>query len=252
MAGYNKEKYYWLKLRRDFFKRHDIVILESLPNGKEYCLFYLKLLVESIDHEGELRFNDTIPYNEDMLAAVTNTNIDIVRAAMGILTQMGLVEILDDETIYMRAVENMIGSQTKSAQKKELQRKGTGGGHLSTSCPPDVHLLVENCPPEIDIEIEKEIEKETVSKDTAKKEPRHKYGEYSNVLLSDSDLSKLKSEFPSDWEERIERLSAYMESTGKSYKNHLATIRNWARKNKDSPDKQSSRFSEYDAKLRVG
>ena len=61
------------------------------------------------------------------------------------------------------------------------------------------------------------------------REPRHKYGEYSNVLLSDTDLTKLKAEFPTDWEERIERLSSYMESHGNTYKNHLATIRNWAK-----------------------
>ena len=66
----------------------------------------------------------------------------------------------------------------------------------------------------------------------SKKEPRHKYGEYQNVLLSDSDLKKLKEEFPTDWEERVERLSSYMASTGKIYKNHLATIRNWVRRDR--------------------
>jgi hypothetical protein len=59
---------------------------------------------------------------------------------------------------------------------------------------------------------------------------RHKFGEYKNVLLSDEDLEKLKNEFPVDWEMRIENLSSYIASTGKTYKNHLATIRNWARK----------------------
>jgi hypothetical protein len=68
----------------------------------------------------------------------------------------------------------------------------------------------------------------------SKKETRHKYGEYSNVLLTDSDMKKLKEEFPTDWGERVERLSAYMASTGKSYKNHLATIRNWARRGRDA------------------
>lgn len=63
--------------------------------------------------------------------------------------------------------------------------------------------------------------------------PRHKYGEYSNVLLTDSDMDQLQAEFPTDWEERIERLSAYMASTGKGYKNHLATIRNWARRDEE-------------------
>ena len=69
----------------------------------------------------------------------------------------------------------------------------------------------------------------------AAKPIRHKYGMYNNVLLSDDDLEKLKSEF-ADWEQRIERLSEYIASTGKSYKNHLATIRSWARKEK--PDKK--------------
>lgn len=65
------------------------------------------------------------------------------------------------------------------------------------------------------------------------KATRHKYGEYKNVLLSDEDLEKLKAEF-SDWEARIERLSRYIAQSGKSYKNHLATIRNWAKKDKES------------------
>ena len=75
----------------------------------------------------------------------------------------------------------------------------------------------------------------------SKKEPRHKYGEYSNVLLSDTDLAKLKREFPNEWQERMERLSAYMASTGKSYKNHLATIRNWARRDSIARSKRASR-----------
>ena len=65
------------------------------------------------------------------------------------------------------------------------------------------------------------------------KPARHKYGEYNNVLLSDEDIEKLKAEFPADWQQRIERLSGYIASTGKSYKNHLATIRNWAKRDKE-------------------
>lgn len=72
-------------------------------------------------------------------------------------------------------------------------------------------------------------------------ETRHKFGEYKNVLLSDSDMEKLKTEFPADWEERIERLGSYMASTGKSYKNHLATIRNWARRDRAAKNDNVSR-----------
>ena len=57
-----------------------------------------------------------------------------------------------------------------------------------------------------------------------------KYGIYKNVILSEEDFKELKSEFPEDYMMRIESLSEYMASTGKSYKNHLATIRSWAKK----------------------
>ena len=66
-----------------------------------------------------------------------------------------------------------------------------------------------------------------------KKPTRHKYGTYKNVFLTDEDMEKLKSEFPDDWQNRIERLSEYIASSGKTYKNHLATIRVWAKKDKD-------------------
>lgn len=83
--------------------------------------------------------------------------------------------------------------------------------------------------------------KDRLGKDRKDIKPsRHRYGEYKNVLLSDADVEKLKNEFPNDWEGRIERLSAYMASTGKSYKNHLATIRNWARMAKERDEKSQA------------
>lgn len=81
------------------------------------------------------------------------------------------------------------------------------------------------------------IVEDSIVKDN--KPVRHKYGEYKNVLLSDEDMEKLKNEFPDDYTERIERLSEYIASSGKSYKSHLATIRNWARKDKGQATSKS-------------
>lgn len=117
------KKYYWLKLKRDFFKRHDITVIESMQNGDKYLLFYMKLLVEGIDHEGALRFSDTVPYNDTMLAAITRTDIDIVRSAVKIFQQFGMMDLLDDGTLYMKQVETMIGDETEWAEKKRLYRE---------------------------------------------------------------------------------------------------------------------------------
>lgn len=153
MAEYRKEKYYWFKLKDDFFKRHDIKIIKSMPNGKDYVIFYLQLLCESLSHNGKLRFNEEIPYSEEMLSVITDTNIDVVRSAMKLFVQLKIIEIMDDQTIYMTKLQNMVGSTTLGAEKKKLQRSKS------------VELLEggqkeDICPPEIEIDIEKEIEKE--------------------------------------------------------------------------------------------
>lgn len=219
------KKYYWLRLKRDFFKRHDIQIIESMPNGKDYVLFYLKLMVESIDHDGALRFSDTIPYNEQMLSVITGTNIDIVRAAMQLFRELKMVDVLDDSTIFMSEVQALMGAETKWAEKKrKFRAKEDNVLALSPSCPPNVRQEKEI---EKELELEKEIE--GIRADKPPKPVRHKHGQYGKVLLTDEDLDKLKAEFP-DWEARIERLDSYIAQSGKSYKNHLATIRNWARK----------------------
>ena len=152
-SEYNSKKYYWLKLKKDFFKRHDIKIIEDMDNGKDYILFYLKLLCESVDHNGNLRFSDAIPYNEKMLVTITNTNIDIVRSAMKVFTELKMIEILDDKTIFMSEVQKMIGCETPWAEKKRLYREKQKT--LSLNCPQEVQQDIN-----IELDTEKEIDKE--------------------------------------------------------------------------------------------
>ena len=73
---------------------------------------------------------------------------------------------------------------------------------------------------------------------------RRRYGTFRNVLLSDADLDRLKATFPDDWDQRVERLSSYMASKGKTYKNHLATILNWARMDKAKAGGEE--YAQYD------
>jgi predicted phage replisome organizer len=119
------KRYYWLKLDRNFFKRHDIRIIEALDNGKgkEYVLFYLKMLVESIDHDGALRFSQSIPYDEQMLSVVTNTDLEIVGHAIDIFKRYGLMEIDDDGTIFMTGLSNMVGSEADSTARVRKYRE---------------------------------------------------------------------------------------------------------------------------------
>ena len=167
----DEKRYYWLKLKRDFFKRQDIMIIEAAPNGKDYVLFYLKLLCESVDHEGNLRFSDEIPYDEDMLATITNTNVDIVRSATKLFIKLGMMEVLDDGTLYMREVERLVGKESVWAEKKRVQRntakkRDTIGqnGDIVPTIEDKKGTLSRHCPTEKEKEKEKEKEREKEKK----------------------------------------------------------------------------------------
>jgi predicted phage replisome organizer len=138
-------RFYWLKLKRDFFKRHDIRIIEAMPNGKDYILFYLKLLCESVDHEGRLRFNENIPYNSEMLATITNTNKDTVEAAVKMFTELGMMEMLDDGTLYMTECERMIGSAADNDTANRVRRFRERQKEVSVQALQNVTSAVTKC-----------------------------------------------------------------------------------------------------------
>lgn len=151
------QKYYWLKLKCDFFKRHDVRIIEEMTNGKDYILFYLKLLLESVDRNGKLRFSDTIPYNEQMLSVITHTNIDIVRSAMKVFMELQMVEVLDDQTIYMTEVDKLVGSETSVAERVRKHREK----QKLLQC--NINALQSNTELELDKELELELDKEELT-----------------------------------------------------------------------------------------
>ena len=118
----SKGTLYFMKLQANHFQRKEVRILESMTNGALYSLFYLKLCLESLADNGYLRLTDEIPYNPEMLAGMTNTNVDIVRGALQACEALGLIQILEDATIYIKEVEAITG-QIADNPNAERQRR---------------------------------------------------------------------------------------------------------------------------------
>lgn len=121
-------KYYFLKLNKEFFKRHDIAFIESQKDGLYMSLLYIKLLAESIDHRGRLRFSEKIPYTNAMLTVVSGLNIlenglDIVNRAMALLVELELVKYDNDKTIVMVKAEEMMSGNTSTARSRRWREK---------------------------------------------------------------------------------------------------------------------------------
>lgn len=117
------KKYFWLKLNVDFFEREEVKLIENMPNGKEYIIFYVKLLLKSANSDGKLLFKDVIPYTEDMLATVTGINVDVVRTAVKLFLKLGLMQKLSDGALFMLETQKMIGCETEYAKKKREYRE---------------------------------------------------------------------------------------------------------------------------------
>ena len=219
----DNRKYYYLKLKENYFDDDSIVLLESMQDGVLYSNILLKLYLKSLKHGGRLQLDEDIPYTAQMIATITRQQIGTVERALQIFLKLGLVEVLDSGTFYMSNIELLIGQSSTEAERKRaarLQNKAlsaprTNGGHLS-----DIR------PPEIEIELEKEIEKEREG-ETGHPAPAA-YGRYNNVILTDTELSGLKTELPDKWEYYIDQLSCHIASTGKQYQSHAATIYKWA------------------------
>lgn len=224
MATYNNSRFYWLQLKEDFFDEDAIDWLEEQPNGKEYSLFYLKLCLKSLRTNGVLIRrvgNLLVPYDHTKLGELTKTNPDTVLVAMELLLKIGLVQKLENGELYITQVENMIGSQSIGAFKKQQQRisksklllENTKGGQGVDKCPPDIDKDIDK---DKDLNIEKKKEKESKSK----------YGTFDNVLLTLTEYQKLQNEF-SNYQEAIDHLSEYIERTGYKVKSHYLALRKW-------------------------
>ena len=223
----DNRKYYYLKLKENFFDSDSIVLLEDMKDGILYSNILLKLYLKSLKNGGRLQLDEHIPYTAQMIATLTRHQIGTVERALAIFQQLGLVEQLDCGLLYMTDIELMIGQSSTEAERKRaarLENKAllpprTNGGHLSNIRPPEIEIKLEK-----EIEIKREIEK--VRPETG--HPSHTYGRYQNVFLTDEELADLQASFPAVWEQYIEKLSEYMASTGKRYQSHAATIRRWA------------------------
>ena len=221
----DNRKYYYLKLKENYFDDDSIVLLESMQDGVLYSNILLKLYLKSLKHGGRLQLDEDIPYTAQMIATITRQQIGTVERALQIFLKLGLVEVLDSGTFYMSNIELLIGQSSTEAERKRaarLQNKAlsaprTNGGHLSDIRPPEIEIKKE-----IDIEIEKERELETGQA------PARSYGRYNNVFLSDTELDELKAELPDKWEYYIDRLSTHIASKGTKYRSHAATIYKWA------------------------
>ena len=233
----------WIKLATGLPDNRKIKQIRKLPQGDTIALMwvFLMCLAGETNEDGRIYFTPEIPYTDEMLADQFSMEVNTVRLALSTFQRFGMIEIVEDIICLSswekwQAVDGLAAMREKTRQRvaKHREKQRALSSNVTVTLPVTQRNAVEG---EEEGEKEKDIDiisdsVESSSTPKAKKPVKHKYGEYNNVLLTDEELEKLKAEFP-DYLARIERLSSYVASTGKAYKSHYATIRNWAKKDKE-------------------
>lgn len=234
----DNKKYYYLRLKDNFFDSDELKILESMKDGYLYSNILLKLYLRSLKNDGKLVVNDRIPYNAEMLASVTGHQIGTVKQALSIFKDLGLIDVLENGAIYMLDIQNFIGKGSSEADRKReyRQRIETDRTNVQTN----LRQISDKSPPEIELELEKEIKIEKEIDSSASTTTKRKRFEKPT-------LSEIK-EYCIERNNNVDaqHFYDYYESNGwkvgkNSMKNWQAAVRTWEKNSYTNTTKQTKK-----------
>ena len=212
-------RYYYLKLKENFYNTETMVVLESMQDGLLYSNLLLKMYLMSLKSGGILMLNDHLPHTPQTIATFTRHQVGTVERAIKVFLELGLVEILTDGAYYMTDLQLLIGQSSSEGERKKKERMRLQRQNLLPSGKVDI------CPPILEFK-DKEI-RDIENRESNRR--AHARGRYQNVMLTEDEYRELATEI-TGLDRLIEELSEYMKSTGRAYADHAATLRRWARK----------------------
>ena len=220
-------RYYWLKLKEDFFTDKRIKRLRRISGGDTYTIIYLKLLLLSLKDSGKLYYDGVETDFIKELALTIDEKEDDVMVTVNYLIAQNLMEIIvENDEYFLTEIPSLIGSETASTRRSRKSRE-----QKMLQCNTTATLMQQNCNTEIEKEIDIELEKEGERK--KRPLPHSFYGEYKNIRLTDEEYQNLKDRLQAHTEIMIEKLSRYIKSKGTDYKDHYVTILNWYEQDKE-------------------
>lgn len=233
----NDKRFYWIKLKTNFFEQDAIDFLLSQPNGSDYIALYLKLCTMTANTNGQLATQIgeiLIPYDAQKIARDTKYfSVDTVIVAMELFKKLGLIYESSDNVLQIADYENMVGSSKMDEHTKRLnaERQRRFKANQKQKVLESNVTVTHGVTLKDNAEIrDKSIEIRDKDKDICfdkSKPTKHKFGEYHHVLLDDNQYERLKKLYGDSLDEHIRILDEYIETSGKRYKNHSLVIQKW-------------------------
>ncbi|MFZ7034599.1 MULTISPECIES: phage replisome organizer N-terminal domain-containing protein [Bacillota] len=227
-------RYYWLKLKEDFFTDKRIKRLRRISGGDTYTIIYLKLLLLSLKNSGKIYYDGVeTDFIKELALTIDETEDDVMVTVNYLVAQNLMETIVENDEYFLTEIPNLIGSETASTRRSRKSRAYRENQKV-LQCNTNAtlgNLLQQNCNTEIEKEIDIELEKEGERKKQSL--PPTLYGEYKNIRLTDEEYQRLTDKLQGHTDTMIEKLSRYIKSSGKIYQDHYVTILNWYEQDKE-------------------
>jgi predicted phage replisome organizer len=200
----DNEKYYYIKLKDNYFEQDNIKVLESMKNGHTYSLIIIKLYLKASKTDGQLMMTQRIPYdpsNVGILASVIGHDVDHVKEAIRLGIELDLIKVIDGKEIWMTEIQNMIGQSSTEADRIRSYRKKLDEKLLPEST--DVQMYDKSTP---EIEKEKELEIEKKKELETDKQSTNKLNK-EQVYFDNEELNQIFLDFIADRKKRGKKMT---------------------------------------------
>ena len=195
----------WIKLSTSLFEDDKLLLLEQMEDGQMLQLLWVKILCLAGKHcqSGKLMLTADMPYTSQMLSTVLRMEKGLIDRGLELLCAFGMLTFRDG----FYTITNWNRHQSMTAYERKLS-----------------------------------YDRDYQARQRRMNAPSAKgYGTFGNVFLTDAQYGALCAEFPVDAQSRLDRLSEYMESSGKQYRDPLSVIRRWAKEEQSIPKIQKKR-----------
>lgn len=218
------KRYYWLKLKDDFFNDKRIKKLRKVAGGDTYTIIYLKLMLATLDSDGIYEYEGIEEYLADEIALTLDEDADNVQITLNYLMQSGLMVELDENNYELPMVKESIGAETSSAKRVRAFRERQKALQCNTDVTEEKHIG--NVEKEIEKDKEKREDKEIEKK--KKKDSKESYGALGNVKLTIDEYNRLVTDYGYDETQKaIEYLDGYIADKGYKSKDNNRAMRRW-------------------------
>ena len=238
----------FIKLDINIMNDTKIKIICKMPAGSDMLKMWLGVLCLGMKSgtPGVLEIGDGIPFEAETLSNELDIPLQTVKLGLKTFEKLKMIEYAENGTIFISNFEKHqeLDKIRLGKEKTRLRVQQHRDKVKQIACNGYSGVTVTECndtEEEIDLEEDKEEDKE----ETKNKKPiKHKHGANNNVLLTQTEYDTIITEY-TDYQHKIDNLSYYLASTGKTYKSHYMTIKNWARNDKKpKPKEEFSKFHE--------